>query len=163
MRNGDPAREEPIGLFVTRTSKALSRAFDAALAERGGSLPTWLVLASLEGGLRGSQRMIAAAVGVEGPTLTHHLGRMEADGLVVRARDPQNRRTHQVELTAAGHARFASLVDVVRGFDDRLREGFTDDELLALRQLLGRLADNVGGAPSDETSPDETHDRKEPT
>ena len=92
---------------------------------------------------------------MEGPTLTHHLGRMEADGLVVRARDPQNRRTQQVELTGAGHARFAALVDVVRGFDERLREGFTDDELLALRQLLGRLADNVGGP-----SPD---DRKEPT
>ena len=87
---------------------------------------------------------------MEGPTLTHHLGRMEAEGLVVRARDPQNRRTHQVELTEAGHARFAVLLDVVRGFDERLREGFTDDELLALRRLLGRLADNaVGSNPDD--------------
>jgi MarR family transcriptional regulator for hemolysin len=139
---------EPIGLYVTRTSKALSREFDAALAEQGGSLPTWLVLASLEGGMRTSQRAIAASVGVEGPTLTHHLGRMEADGLVVRARDPQNRRTHQVELTEAGHARFAALLDVVRAFDERLREGFTADELLILRRLLGRLADNAGGASS---------------
>jgi MarR family transcriptional regulator for hemolysin len=79
---------------------------------------------------------------------------MEAEGLVVRARDPQNRRVHQVELTGAGHARFAELLDVVRRFDARLREGFTDDELLTLRQLLGRLAANVGAAPS------ETHDER---
>jgi MarR family transcriptional regulator for hemolysin len=153
MRTG----EEPIGLYVARTSKALSRELDAALAERGGSLPVWLVLASLEGGMRTSQRSIAASVGVEGPTLTHHLGRMEADGLVVRARDPETRRTHQVELTEAGHARFAALLDVVRGFDARLREGFTDDELLTLRRLLGRLADNAGAAQS------ETHDPRKAT
>jgi MarR family transcriptional regulator for hemolysin len=149
MRTGRPT-EEPIGLFVTRTSKALTRAFDAALAEHGGSLPTWLVLASLEGGMRTSQRAIAASVGVEGPTLTHHLSRMEADGLVVRARDPENRRTHQVELTEAGHARFAALLDVVRAFDARLREGVTDEELQVLRELLGRLAANVGTATIDD-------------
>jgi MarR family transcriptional regulator for hemolysin len=144
--------EEPIGLYVTRTAKSLSRAFDAALAERGGSLPTWLVLASLAGGLHGSQRSIAAAVGVEGPTLTHHLAHMESDGLVVRTRDPQNRRTHQVELTDAGREQFAALLEVVQDFDQRLRHGFTADELQGLRGLLGRLAANAASAPTDETS-----------
>ena len=142
--------EEPIGLSVARNAKSLSRAFDAALAERGGSLPTWLVLASLAGGLHGSQRSIAAAVGIEGPTLTHHLGRMESDGLVVRTRDPENRRTHQVELTDAGRAQFAALLEVVQGFDRQLRKGFTADELGTLRELLGRLVANAATASSDE-------------
>jgi MarR family transcriptional regulator for hemolysin len=137
-------------------SKTLSREFEAALAERGGSLPTWLVLASLEGGMRTSQRAIAASVGVEGPTLTHHLTRMEADGLVTRARDPENRRTHQVELTEAGHARFRELLQVVRRFDAQLREGFTDDELRALRELLGRLVANAGTATTDDERKERT-------
>jgi MarR family transcriptional regulator for hemolysin len=148
--------EEPIGLYVTRTAKSLSRAFDAALAERGGSLPTWLVLASLAGGLRGSQRSIAAAVGIEGPTLTHHLGRLESDGLVVRTRDPQNRRTHQVELTDAGRAQFAALLEVVQEFDRRLRRGFDADELESLRELLGRLTGNAVG-----TATDDPHEHEE--
>ena len=97
-------QEEPIGLFVTRTARALGRSFDSALNEQGGSLPSWLVLASLAGGLHNSQRSIAAAVGVEGPTLTHHLNRMEETGLVTGERDPKNRRAHQVELTAEGRA-----------------------------------------------------------
>lgn len=147
--------EEPIGLYVTRSAKSLSRAFDAALAEQGGSLPTWLVLASLAGGLRGSQRSIAAAVGIEGPTLTHHLGRMESDGLVVRTRDPENRRTHQVELTDAGRAHFGALLEVVQSFDRRLRRGFTADELEALRGLLGRLAGNATTTSTDDTQKEE--------
>jgi MarR family transcriptional regulator for hemolysin len=143
--------EEPIGLFVTRTAKSLSRAFDAVLAERGGSLPTWLVLTSLQGGFHGSQRSIAAAVGVEGPTLTHHLSRMEADGLVVRRRDPENRRTHQVELTDAGQARFRTLLGAVREFDARLTEGLSPEELATLRDLLRRLGANAGAPQPDDT------------
>jgi MarR family transcriptional regulator for hemolysin len=148
--SGVRPNEEPIGLFVTRTAKSLSRAFDAALSERGGSLPTWLVLASLQGGLHGSQRSIAAAVGVEGPTLTHHLGRMEADGLVERRRDPDNRRTHQVELTPAGRARFQTLLGAVREFDAQLTQGLSAGELATLRTLLRRLAANAGAPRSDD-------------
>ena len=70
--------DEPIGLLLSRTAKAVSRAFDDALTQAGGSLPDWLVLVSLEGQAHGAQRELADAVGIEGPTLTHHLNRMEA-------------------------------------------------------------------------------------
>lgn len=150
--------DEPIGLFVTRMAKALGRSFDAALAARGGSLASWLVLTSLAGGDHRSQRSIAAAVGVEGPTLTHHLNRMELDGLVTRQRDPENRRAHQVELTDEGRATFRSLVGAVRAFDARLRSDFTDEELRTLRQLLTRLAANAAEDTTEPRGPN----RKEP-
>ena len=143
------SRQEPIGVLLTRTAKMLSRAFDATLAERGGSLPTWLVLLSVTGEHR-SQRSIAAEVGVEGPTLTHHLNRMEADGLVTRVRDPQNRRVHQVALTDDGREVFQELLGAVVSFDERLRVGFTDDELATLRVLLHRLAANAATASEPE-------------
>jgi MarR family transcriptional regulator, transcriptional regulator for hemolysin len=142
----DDSTHEPIGLLLTRSAKTVSRSFDAALAEHGGSIATWLILLSLTGEVHRSQRSIAADVGVEGPTLTHHLNRMEADGLLTRARDPQNRRAHQVELTARGRGVFDRLLTTVVGFDERLRAGFTDDELTTLRRLLDRLAANAGSA-----------------
>ena len=43
-----PARL-PIGLHLAQVAKVVSRAFDDALAEAGGSLPVWLVLISLKG------------------------------------------------------------------------------------------------------------------
>ena len=138
-----PPRVEPIGLQLTRTAKILSRAFDDALAEAGGSLPMWLVLVSLKGQAHGAQREIAEAVGIEGPTLTHHLNRMEAAGLVTRRRDPDNRRVHLVELTEEGDATFFRLLQTVMAFDRRLQEGFTDDELATLRVSLQRLRSNA--------------------
>jgi len=37
-------------LHLTKVSRIVSRAFDDALAEAGGSLPVWLVLISLKSG-----------------------------------------------------------------------------------------------------------------
>ena len=145
---GEPTTE-PIGLELTRTAKAVTRAFDEALAEVGGSLPTWLVLVSLKRGTHRAQRELAAAVGIEGPTLTHHLNRMEAAGLVTRRRDPANRRVHRVELTEAGEATFAHLREAVVAFDERLRRGFTDRRLTALHDSLDRLRTNAAAAEAE--------------
>ena len=142
---------EPVGLLLTRTAKVVSRAFDQALAEAGGSLPVWVVLVSLKGGAPSAQRELADAVGIEGPTLTHHLNRMEAAGLVTRRRDPDNRRAHHVALTEDGEAAFRRMVQAVAAVDARLRAGIANRELTALRGLLDRLRTNV--AAPDRSTP----------
>lgn len=139
-----PPAAEPIGLQLARTAKLVSRAFDDALGEADGSLPMWLILVSLKSQQHDAQRKLAQAVGIEGPTLTHHLNRMENAGLVTRRRDPENRRVHLVELTEAGEAAFHRLLATVRAFDRRLRTGFTAEELAALAGMLERLRANVG-------------------
>ena len=138
-----PPEQEPIGLRLTRVAKTVSRAFDAALAEAGGSLPIWLILVSLKARAHGAQRDIADAIGIEGATLTHHLNKMETAGLVARRRDPDNRRVHHVELTDAGEELFGTLLQRVIAFDRQLRAGFADQDLTQLRRLLEHLATNT--------------------
>jgi MarR family transcriptional regulator for hemolysin len=138
-----PLKGEPIGLQLVRTTRLVSRAFDEALAAAGGSLPVWLILVSLKSGRHGTQRELAEAVGVEGPTLTHHLRRLERDGLVTRSRDPENLRVQRVELTDTGNALFFELLGVVQAFDRRLRDGVPHAEVAVLEDLLGRLRHNV--------------------
>jgi MarR family transcriptional regulator for hemolysin len=133
----------PIGLELAGVARDVGRAFDAALARAGGSRPTWLVLLSLKARPTANQRELAAAVGIQDATLTHHLNSMEADGLLTRRRDPTNRRVHVVELTAAGEEAFHRLREVAQDYDTRLRAGLTDAELDVLRGLLGQLRANV--------------------
>ena len=146
-------QKEPIGLELTRTARLVSRAFDEALRAAGGSLPIWLVLLALKARHHGTQGSVAAAVGIEGPTLTHHLNRLEASGLVARARDPQNRRVQLVDLTDEGHGMFDRLRTAVVAFDQRLRAGMAPADLAHLSALLGRLRTNVGpeGTPGEES------------
>jgi MarR family transcriptional regulator, transcriptional regulator for hemolysin len=134
---------EPIGLEVTRTGRVLSLRFNDALALAGGSLPQWLILTALKRGDHTMQREIAAAIGIEGATLTHHLNRMESDGLVRRKRVAGNRRSQLVTLTPAGEALFAKLLRTVVNFDRQLCAGFSDRELATIRKLLARLRANT--------------------
>ena len=137
-----PART-PLGLHLTRTARTVSRAFDDALAQAGGSIPVWLVLISLKSQQLRNQRELAEAVGIREATLTHHLNAMDEQGLITRRRDPANRRVHLVELTEAGEAAFERLRGAAGAFDKKLRAGFGDDEVAELEALLSRLAANV--------------------
>src|SRR5437763_3026351 len=119
----------PIGLKLARTARFVSRAFDRALSEAGGSLPVWLVLLNLKIHPTASQRELAAGVGVREATLTHHLNALERDGVLTRRRDHQNRRVHLVELSSKGEELFRRLAQAASTFDSRLREGMTESDI----------------------------------
>jgi MarR family transcriptional regulator for hemolysin len=135
--------QTPIGLQLAKTSKAVSRAFNDALTEAGGSVPIWLVLSSVKGQSRRTQLEVARAVGIEGPTLTRHLDGLEEAGLVVRLRDADDRRAVRVELTDAGEELFQQLRHAVTSFNRRLTEGVSEQELELVRKTLAQLSDNV--------------------
>ena len=139
---GRPAAE-PIGRVIRSSAKLLSRAFERELAEAGGSQPVWLILLALKQRRWRTQQDLAAAVGIEGPTLTHHLDGLEKSGLIDRSRDPNDRRAVRVELTGAGDKLFHRLAKAAIGFDQRLRAGISDDELDSFRTVLARLRENV--------------------
>ena len=139
--------QTPIGLQLARSSRLVSRAFDDALAEAGGTLPVWLVLLNLKTRDVANQRELAEAVGVREATLTHHLNAMETDGLITRTRDPANRRVHLVAMTPEGEAAFLRLRDAAVVFDRRLRRGLSGSDLAALGDLLELLSRNVAPPP----------------
>jgi MarR family transcriptional regulator for hemolysin len=136
----------PIGRQLALTARLVSRAFDDALAETGGSVPVWLVLLSLKSQQIRNQRELADAVGIREATLTHHLNLMDGRGLITRRRDPANRRVHLVKLTPAGEAAFERLRGAAAGFDQRLRRDFSEQDLADLADLLHRLERNVSGS-----------------
>lgn len=138
-----PFDRPPIGMNLGRTSKLVAQAFEAAMVEAGGTLPVWLTLLSVKSSELANQRELAGMIGIQGATLTHHLNAMEAQGLLTRRRDPDNRRVHVVELTEAGEAMFLKLRAAALVFDKRLRAGLPDDRLAEFAEVLAALRANV--------------------
>jgi MarR family transcriptional regulator for hemolysin len=138
-----PFDHPPIGFDLHRTARLLAQAFDAALAEAGGTLPVWLTLLAVKSQQSASQRELASAIGIQGATLTHHLNGMEAQGLLTRHRDPSNRRTHQVRLTPDGESLFLELRGAAIAFDRKLRAGLSDERLADLARMLAALRANI--------------------
>jgi MarR family transcriptional regulator for hemolysin len=142
--NGRP-HEQPIGIVLSNTVREVERAFEDALEAVSGSRSVWLILMALKQGPLRNQRELAAMVGIEEATLTHHLNAMELNGLLTRRRDPGNRRVHLVELTADGEAAFHRMRETVTGFDRQLRLGIEESELVRLRAVLRQLRANITG------------------
>ncbi|MBZ9847320.1 winged helix-turn-helix transcriptional regulator [Mesorhizobium sp. B3-1-9] len=138
-----PFDRPPVGMNLARTSKVVAQAFDAAMVEAGGTLPVWVTLLSVKSKELANQRELAGMIGIQGATLTHHLNGMEAQGLLTRRRDPENRRVHQVALTEAGEALFEKLRLAAVAFDKRLRAGIPDDKLAEFTEVLAALRRNA--------------------
>jgi MarR family transcriptional regulator for hemolysin len=151
-----PPGHMPIGMLVARAGKALERAFDDALAAAGGTRPTWLILLAVKSGAGATQANLARHVGISGPTLLHHLDRLEAEGLVARTRDPANRRPYTIALTQAGEAQFLQLRDTAVEFDRRLRTGLSERRIADLRRTLSALSKNVDGTATTVAEPTNT-------
>src|SRR4051812_3889108 len=109
-----PSVLPPVGLRLARTARAVTNAFERAMAEAGGSASVWQVLVLVRSQQWGTQSEMAEAMGISAATLTHHLNAMEEQGLVRRWRESSNRCVQRVELTDAGIAMFDQLRDAAR-------------------------------------------------
>jgi MarR family transcriptional regulator for hemolysin len=90
------------------------------------------------------QRELAARLSIESPTLTRYLTAMEADGLIRRQPSATDRRAATVELTQAGRARYRKLAAIAVEGHAQLTRGFTDEEIVQLRDMLRRVQRNTG-------------------
>jgi MarR family transcriptional regulator for hemolysin len=121
------------------TMKLVRERLEARLAAEGGSVGQWIVLRTLSEEPRLSHRELGARIHLAGPTITHHLDRMEAGGLIVRTRDVADRRVVYVAMTSAGAQRFRELEAAVDATDADVRALLPADDAAALHQLLARL------------------------
>lgn len=90
-----------------------------------------------------AQVAIARRIGIEGPTLTRMLDALEADGLVLRRQDPNDRRTKLIELTDAGRAALAEITQVAHAFRADVLTDLADEELDAVNDITARLIDSL--------------------
>jgi MarR family transcriptional regulator, transcriptional regulator for hemolysin len=139
---------EPLGRQLVFTAKAMREAFEATLAVAGGSLGTWVVLSALSevGGM--TQAALAAHVRLEGATITHHVDRLEAAGLVRRTLVPGDRRVRRLELTDAGTELHGRLLAAVIELQARLLGGISHRDRAVLARVLETIQRNLADAPA---------------
>jgi MarR family transcriptional regulator, transcriptional regulator for hemolysin len=143
---------ESVGPRLRVAAKSARMLLERHLSHAGASFGNWTVLAVLESRGPMIQRALAEELGIEGPTLTRHLDRLEELRLIRRNRTGADRRYALVELTAAGRVRCHELDAISRTANDQLLAGFSEEEITQLKNMLQRLTANAVGSGPPTTS-----------
>jgi DNA-binding MarR family transcriptional regulator len=145
-----PHIEHAIGYWLISATRyfaaALSDLLASHCAERGKPYvvtpPQWGIMAQLALRDRQSIGELARHLGVDGPSVTNLVKRLEQNGLVHRARPPADERTVEVSLTDEARDLFASLGPLVEDFQDRLLpDGQRERLVTSLQCLVARLSE----------------------
>jgi DNA-binding MarR family transcriptional regulator len=136
------ARElaDSAGFLLIRLGMALKELSTAAAEAEGFEPHDYVVLAILGEGARETQSTIADAIDVDPSRLVALLDSLEQRGMVMRQRDPQDRRRHLVSITDAGKVELARLRVLVKRLEDDFFAPLDPDSRTALHALLRSLA-----------------------
>jgi MarR family transcriptional regulator for hemolysin len=135
--------EESIGAWLTLATQTYHRAVSDELAPHGITYRQSMVLGwlALEGDL--SQTELAAKMMVEPPTLVGILDRMERDGWITRHNCPGDRRKKIIRANPAAEPVWERIVECALRVRQRAIKGFSECELVELKNLLLRVQQNL--------------------
>jgi DNA-binding MarR family transcriptional regulator len=127
-------------LLIFRLARATGYRLAEALAALDMRTHEFAVLHHLKAAGPLSQQELGSALRINPSNLVGLLDTLEGDGLIVRPRDPADRRRHVVELTAEGERRLAQAKHAVAAAERDLLAPLAEGERVQLNDFLERLA-----------------------
>jgi len=128
------------GFLLARLGMGFKAKAIAGAEQAGFELYDYSLLAVLAEGVRETQATIADTLTLDPSRLVALLDSLEERGLVVRQRDPQDRRRHVVSITPAGTRELTRLRAIVRRVEDEFFAPLDPESRKALHALLLQLA-----------------------
>ncbi|KFZ38514.1 MarR family transcriptional regulator [Shewanella mangrovi] len=132
-------RDESLGYLVAHLNQEIQNELDARLQLYQIDIKLWPVLFSLlqEEGI--SQTELSKRCDVANYTMTRLLDQLQAQGLIVRHQEEDNRRTFQIFLTPQAKAMEHDLVREAERVNEMYLGKLDEDERAVLMALLRKV------------------------
>ena len=135
--------ERSLGAWIVPASEALKQALTDELAPHGVTGRQWAVLLEVVRDPEISQARLAERLGVEPPTLSGVLDRMERDGWISRAPNPQDRRRNRIRLEGRVDPIWRRITECAERVRERAARSLSKTELDELRRMLEIVRGNL--------------------
>jgi DNA-binding MarR family transcriptional regulator len=132
-------------MLIFRLARSTGYQLGRALESLGMRTHEFAVLHHLHYAGPLSQQELGGALRINPSNLVGLLDDLEADGLIVRPRDPTDRRRHLVGLTSSGETRLVQAKRAVAQAEHDFLSPLSGDEREQLYALLERLAGHSCG------------------
>ena len=129
------------GFLLARLGFGFKAKAIACVEAAGYELYDYTVLAILDEGARETQATIAQALQVDPSRLVAVLDRLEERKLIVRQRDPVDRRRHVVSITPAGTRELGRLRELIRKLEEQFLAPLDAESRKTFHELLMLLAE----------------------
>jgi DNA-binding MarR family transcriptional regulator len=134
-------------------SNAVSALIARAYQDRFGlTIPQWRLICVLGGERRMTQAQLVARTVMDKVTVSRAAQGLAVRGLIDRADNLADGRSHVLTLSEDGRRLFAEIAPLALAYEAALTEGLEADEVQLLRRLLGRLQ-AAATALADESQP----------
>ncbi len=132
--------DDDLGALLARVTRRVIDEERPLLADQGLSMWGYIVLSSLARAPAQTQLALARSIGYDKTRLITLLDGLEAERLLSRTPDPEDRRARVVRLTPEGEARHNAARRAIRRMERRLLAGLDPADRATLRRVLAELA-----------------------
>lgn len=128
------------GFLLGRASRHLRGEREKAMRRAGLEPRCVRMLVPLDSAQPCTQEHLASLLGVTSPTIIAAIDELHASGLILRNRNPADRREHQLSLTPGGEAYLGQALQAEDLVQHQLASLLGDAETAELNDLLTRIA-----------------------
>jgi DNA-binding MarR family transcriptional regulator len=139
-----PALLERIGFLLSMAKGGAEAIFGDSLSALGITPRQLGILTILETEGPHSQQGLVAWMRLDRTTMVALVDVLEGHGFVRRERNPEDRRAYLLQITAAGRRAQQRGMKVMRAAEERFLASLTEAERNQLRELLAKVAIDVG-------------------
>jgi DNA-binding MarR family transcriptional regulator len=130
------ASEEPLAVLVVGAGHMMTALIKPAFSASPLKPRHVLLLSVLSREPSITQQRLIEVLRVDPSVLVGLLNELEAEGVLVRVRDPQDRRRHLVQISEHGRGVYAALLDDIEAAGQHGFAQLGEDEREALRRAL---------------------------
>jgi len=150
-----PQISRHVGFLLAQLGRAITRHYRTQLAPIGLTPRETSALLQLRAEGPVSQQALGCTLDVDASNLVALLNDLEAENLISRRRDPDDRRRHLVDISDRGTALVDQVEEAAAGAEDQFFAALTAEERGLLRDLLERVSESAETATVDKLPGDE--------
>lgn len=127
------------GLLTYEIGHLIRHRFNKEAEKQGLTHAQWRVLVHLFENENCRQVELAGILDIKPITLVRQIDHLEESGLVLRNKDPEDRRAHRLQITAKGIAMMESLSQIAYSIETQILMALPDSEQTRLIKMLETL------------------------
>ncbi|MBG9543814.1 MarR family winged helix-turn-helix transcriptional regulator [Cytobacillus firmus] len=127
---------------INQFTRHFSKVLNESLVPLGLYAAQWTIIYRLKTGGPSTQKEISTYLGVEAPTMTRTLARLEKSGWIARTAG-KDKREKLISLTDAAILEYHNWLAAVRSSESNVLQNITEEEISTMIRLMAKMRENM--------------------